>query len=291
MSILQLIASDSFITVNKTLIKLFGLEAAVLLGELAGEHNYWKQNEGLTEDGFFFSTIENVEDKTSLSEHKQRQALKKLEELGIVTVKIKGLPAKRYIKINKEQLTESLQTKETNLSETSSGKFQELEPENFKGNNNITKNNITNNINNEETSSSTPDKQPKKLSRKEQLTAYISSLSYREETKDILFKWLFSVGLPKGVKVEQLQDMLKKLWNECNSEDLVKEAVNSSYLNNWFGFFPPKASKPYTAPKTSQTPVAIKSNPIQIEAEPFDLSVLLIDDSDDDFYSDKSTIF
>lgn len=49
MNILKLIASDSFITVNKELIKKVGLEEAIILGELASELDYWTKNNGLTE--------------------------------------------------------------------------------------------------------------------------------------------------------------------------------------------------------------------------------------------------
>ena len=90
MSILQLIASNSFITVNKELIKLVGLEEAILIGELASEFDYWQKNNGLTEDGYFFSTVENIEEKTTLSDHKQRKALNRLKELGLLDVSVRN---------------------------------------------------------------------------------------------------------------------------------------------------------------------------------------------------------
>lgn len=120
MTILQLIASDSFITVNKELIKLVGLEEAIIFGELASEWDYWsKRNE--IKDGWFFSTIENIEDKTTLSEHKQRKALNKLKELGFIDIMVKGLPAKRYIKINEDGVKDALlkTMKPKNLSQNS----------------------------------------------------------------------------------------------------------------------------------------------------------------------------
>ena len=140
MNILQLIASDSFITVNKELIKQVGLEEAIIIGELASEFDYWQKNNGLTEDGYFFSTIENVEEKTTLSEHKQRKALKNLKELGLVDVRVKGLPAKRYIKLNEENILQLFQNKFLKNSGTGNEKIQELVTENFKGNNNISNN-------------------------------------------------------------------------------------------------------------------------------------------------------
>lgn len=103
MSLLQAISSENFITVNRTLIKKLGLEAAVLLGELASEHVYWSEREEL-KDGFFFSTIENIEEKTGLTGYQQRQAINKLAEAGIIECKKMGIPAKRYIRIIEQQV-------------------------------------------------------------------------------------------------------------------------------------------------------------------------------------------
>lgn len=107
MSILNLIASNNFIVVNKTIIKALGLDEAVILGELASEYMYWK-NQGRLIDGYFFSTIENIEENTTLTAHKQREALKHLQEIEIVDVQRKGLPAKRYIRIDEKRLMEIL---------------------------------------------------------------------------------------------------------------------------------------------------------------------------------------
>lgn len=104
MNILQLIANESFITVNKILIKLVGLEEAILIGELASEYDYWSKHGGLTPEGYYFSTVENIEEKTTLSDHKQRKAFNKLKQLGLIDVKVKGIPAKRYIKLNDEKI-------------------------------------------------------------------------------------------------------------------------------------------------------------------------------------------
>ena len=44
MSLLELVASDNYIPVNKVLIKKFGLAEAVILGELCSEHTYWQRD-------------------------------------------------------------------------------------------------------------------------------------------------------------------------------------------------------------------------------------------------------
>lgn len=105
MSILNLIASEGFITVNKTLIKLFVLETALILGELASEEMYWEHT-GKSEDGFFYSTAENLEENTSLSRYQQNKAIRKLEQAGILNTVVKGVPATKYFKFNQERLFE-----------------------------------------------------------------------------------------------------------------------------------------------------------------------------------------
>lgn len=99
MEVIKLLASNNFITFNRDLAKLVGLEAAIMLGELASEQSYWMARDGL-EDGYFFSTLENIENKTTLSRKKQDKAIKMLKDKGIIQVKVRGCPAKRYFKIN-----------------------------------------------------------------------------------------------------------------------------------------------------------------------------------------------
>ena len=144
MNILQLLASSSFITLNKNVIKGVGLEEALLLGELCSEYDYWIKREEL-QDGYFFSTVENIEENTTLNDYKQRKALKTLQQLKIVDVKVKGLPAKRYFKINEEQLLKLLDINILKNSSSSIKNFKELGLKNFECNNNKTNNNKSNN--------------------------------------------------------------------------------------------------------------------------------------------------
>lgn len=145
MSIIQLIASSNYITVNKSLVKLLGIEETIILGELASEYEYWSRREELQEN-YFYSTIENIEENTTLTEYKQRKALNNLKEQGIIDIKIKGIPAKRFIKINEEQVFNLLNIKSFKNSSTSSLKIKELDAKKLKGNKN--KSNKNNNKNN-----------------------------------------------------------------------------------------------------------------------------------------------
>ena len=130
MSVLKLIASSSFISVNKHVAKMFGLDAAVLIGELASESEYWREN-GELNNGWFYSTIENVEEKTTLSAHKQRKALSVLQDAGIIEVEYKGLPKKRHIRINERKLLNAVGDNSQNSSITNRENFEPLDIENL----------------------------------------------------------------------------------------------------------------------------------------------------------------
>lgn len=141
MSILHLLSNDNFIAVNKSIAGEVGLEAAVVLGELASEYNYW-QSVGKLEEGYFYSTIENLEKKTYLSAYSQRQALAKLQEKGWISITKKGLPAKRYIKVNEGNLTMFFNDLSLKNLTTGDLDFEQQGIKKFDENKNINKENI-----------------------------------------------------------------------------------------------------------------------------------------------------
>lgn len=112
----KLLSTDGFIQVNKTLIKKLGLHEAIMIGELCAEYNYWEIHNKLEED-MFYSTRENIENNTGLSEHLQRKALKTLQEHDIITCKKMGIPAVNYYKINFDKLLTMLSTSASNREE------------------------------------------------------------------------------------------------------------------------------------------------------------------------------
>lgn len=129
MSLLKQLANSNYISVNKTLIKTVGLEEAILLGELCSEYDYWEEHNQLTDDGYFYATIEKIENNTTLSEYQQRKAVNTLKNFDILETKLKGLPATRYFKINENMLFSFLQT--------SSEKTKELDTKKLNSSNNI----------------------------------------------------------------------------------------------------------------------------------------------------------
>lgn len=100
MGILKLLASDGFLSVNKHIARAVGLDAAVLLAELASTYNYFESVDQLTEDGMFYETVERIEENTTLTKYQQAKAVSALVECGVLETKKIGIPAKRYFKIN-----------------------------------------------------------------------------------------------------------------------------------------------------------------------------------------------
>ena len=136
--IISLLSTDGYIMCNKTLIKLFGGDCAILVGELCAEYNYYKAKGELTTEDSFYSTQENIEENTGLNAYQQRKALTVLKEAGIITVSKQGLPAKNYYFIDKNALIKLF----TPLT-TSALNFKELEVQNLNINNNKTNNSNT----------------------------------------------------------------------------------------------------------------------------------------------------
>ena len=157
MSVLKLIASDSFLCINKCIAKAFGLDAAVLLAELASCYNYVEAQGGLTEDNMFFETVERIEENTTLTKYQQSKAVTVLEEAGVLYTVKRGLPAKRYFGINEEKLLEVVDHKKSKNLTTGSEKTEPQDSQFFDPNNNRVNNNReSKNISNKESGSSAP---------------------------------------------------------------------------------------------------------------------------------------
>lgn len=115
MSVLDLLRADGFITVNKFIAKLLGLHEAIVLSELIRWHSYYEDRDELDEDGMFFVTVDKMEDNTTLTKHLQSKAIATLQQHGLLVSKQKGLPAKRYFKINIDAVRELVDGKKLKI--------------------------------------------------------------------------------------------------------------------------------------------------------------------------------
>ena len=94
--ICSLLNPDNTMTVNRLLAHAVGMPAAVIYTALIGKYVYYEQNDLLSADGWFYSTVSDLEESTTLGIKAQRSAIRTLEEIGLIRCEMKGMPAMRY---------------------------------------------------------------------------------------------------------------------------------------------------------------------------------------------------
>lgn len=109
MDVLELLASDNFITFSKSIAKKYGVDAAILLGTMCSWQKYF--------GGEFYKSQEELKEETCLSIYEIKEAVKVLSGSGILTVTRKGLPAKNYYLVSANKLGENLLTRELEITQ------------------------------------------------------------------------------------------------------------------------------------------------------------------------------
>ena len=235
MSILMsILSNDGYIILNKYVMKALGLHEAILLGELCSEYIYWYKEEKL-QDGFFYSTRENIEKETTLSPFQQRQALKKLTEMGLVEILEKDMPKKTYYKVDEEKVYKFLLETDLNLTEVK--KFNDKTSNNLTSSDekikhkeveklDINNNNINNNKKNNKILSNliTGETEQKEEMRYEEI--FKQNIEYDILVQDIKNKEL--IKNITDIAVETLNTTKTKIY--INSEPKSIEIVRSQLL-------------------------------------------------------------
>lgn len=103
MNILNFIAQDGFIMLNKSIIKIIGLHESIVLGAFASKQNY--------NDGWFYFTYEEIEEITTLSKHQASKAIDNLINFNILIDKREGVPCRRYFMLQVDELINCLSLK------------------------------------------------------------------------------------------------------------------------------------------------------------------------------------
>lgn len=230
MSILSILSADNFITVNRTLVKEVGLEAAVIMGELASEHMYWEAR-GELRDGFFYSTVENVEDRTGLSAHQQRQALTKLEERGILECRKMGMPAKRFIRLFPEAVLQLFNVQSLKNLTTSDEKIEAQVVKNLE-------------INKTKENKTKEEDITKQVSKKaETFDDILESSPLTANNPELKESCQEYIKMRKLIKKPLTNYALKKALNKAfelagGDPDKMKAIIDQSVMNSWQGVFP-----------------------------------------------------
>lgn len=148
----QLLMSSSYFVLNKQIVKAIGIEAGFLLTTLI------EASDGLAnDDGWFYKTAPSLEEETGLSNHKQSKIIEELTKLGILEQENKGMPMKRYFRINFNKIEElvfkiqDLKNSKPSIEENKKQGFKNFECKDLKNSNacieKISNNIITNNNN------------------------------------------------------------------------------------------------------------------------------------------------
>ena len=139
MSIINILASQNFIVLNKTLIKQLGLHNAVVLSELCQEYTYWHKEKKLKE-GWFYSSQNNISENIGLSTRQISNAVQELINQQLISIKLVGMPAITHYFIDEQNLTNLLC--KNCITSNAKNDIQEEQILHTNNNNNSIKNNI-----------------------------------------------------------------------------------------------------------------------------------------------------
>ena len=95
----ELLMSSNYWVLNKDLVYELGIEAAFLLSTLIEADNLLAD-----EEGWFYQTIDTLQEYSTLSRKKQERAIQELSDAGILLQENRGMPMKRYFKIDYDQM-------------------------------------------------------------------------------------------------------------------------------------------------------------------------------------------
>lgn len=95
--------SNGEIVLNRDLIKEYGLETAIMLTELV--------NKSIKHRDKFEYSISQMENDTGIARWRQKQAIDKIINSGFANVEVQGMPARRYFRLNYDNLPECLKKK------------------------------------------------------------------------------------------------------------------------------------------------------------------------------------
>ena len=98
-NILAVLNPNNTMSINRPLAHAIGMSEAIVYAALIAKHSYYSANGKLTDDGWFFSTVTDLQESTTFGVKAQKSAIRNLTDRGLIQCEIRGMPAKRYFKI------------------------------------------------------------------------------------------------------------------------------------------------------------------------------------------------
>ena len=242
MSIISLIASNNYIVVNKEVLQKLGVYPAIMLGELAGEYNYFSKTGELV-DGMFYSTIENIQNNTTLSRHQQTEAISKLKELEILEVVVKGIPAKRFFKLNENKLIEMFASEKDVANQNAKNLHTGMSEIDKQASKKLTGNN---NNNSNKKNSNNFKKERKNEKKPTNYDSIINESIQDESVKQEIYEFIKMRKLMKKPLTDRaLKLLISKLKKLSSIPTEQVQILDNSIMNNWQGIFPLKNNNGY----------------------------------------------
>lgn len=96
----------AFLQIYKETIYLLEPMGSLVLALLFEKQRYFSQRQQLTEDGFFYTTYETLRYSLGISQSYIANTCTDMEKMGILDTQFKGVPGKKYYKIDFDMLNE-----------------------------------------------------------------------------------------------------------------------------------------------------------------------------------------
>jgi len=93
-ALFQLLNPNNTISVNRPLAHAVGLNEAFVYGALVAKF-YWYSEREMLDNGWFYSTVPDLQESTALSEKQQKRCIDNLIKAGLIRCELRGMPAKR----------------------------------------------------------------------------------------------------------------------------------------------------------------------------------------------------
>ncbi len=100
-SFFQILNPDNTMSFNRYIAHAIGITETIIYFSLISKMMYHMKNNRLDSDGFFYATVGDIQESTTVKKEKQIAAIKRLVEIGLIETKIAGIPARKYFRIVK----------------------------------------------------------------------------------------------------------------------------------------------------------------------------------------------
>jgi hypothetical protein len=105
-------SSSNFLSINKDLLYVYGAEASIFISNLIDKFLYFHSQGDLLEGVWFFQTHEKqMKQIKHMSERSLRGYKRMFRELGVLEIKMAGIPCKEFYKINIDVLVADVEAK------------------------------------------------------------------------------------------------------------------------------------------------------------------------------------